>query len=401
MLTISEKIDSYNKDLLTSQVAWKYKLLTENPFSFFRGTNHLFYEDLSLATLPPSPLCWTCGDLHIENFGSYKGDNRLVYFDINDFDESILAPVAFDLTRVITSILVAFNALKITDKEAIRSCEIFLRKYSKILVNGSPRYIETRTATGIVKEFLRSVEGRSEKKLLTERTEKKKGVLLLRSIKNRQLTPDIELKKNLIKAFKKWLQSQNQRFNDYKVLDVKFRVAGTGSVGMYRYVFLIEKNSDKRRHLLIDMKQATASSLKSFVNVPQPDWESDAHRIVSVQRIMQNIPPAKLSTLDFEGKSYVIQELQPTADRINFEMIQDRFKVVCSVVEDMAMITASAHLRGVGRKGSCSADELIAFGQNTNWHTELINYSAGYKKKVNNDYNEFKRTLKLKKNEGE
>ncbi len=71
----------------------KYKLMTENMFRFFRGTCHLFYEDLSKTnTIPPAPLTWICGDLHLENFGSYKGDNRLVYFDLNDFDESILAP---------------------------------------------------------------------------------------------------------------------------------------------------------------------------------------------------------------------------------------------------------------------------------------------------------------------
>ena len=76
---------------------------------------------------------------------------------------------------------------------------------------------------------------------------------------------------------------------------------------------------------------------------------------------------AQLSTLYFEGESYLMQELQPTKDRINFEMIQHDFEVVCSVIEDMAMITASAHLRGVGRMGSCTADELISFGQDKSW----------------------------------
>ena len=68
--------------------------MASDPFYFFRGTAHLFYEDLvnTEAALPGQPLTWVCGDLHIENFGSYKGDNRLVYFDINDFDEANLAP---------------------------------------------------------------------------------------------------------------------------------------------------------------------------------------------------------------------------------------------------------------------------------------------------------------------
>jgi uncharacterized protein (DUF2252 family) len=49
--------------------------MTENAFRFFRGTCHLFYQDLAPAQpLPLSPLAWICGDLHIENFGSYRGD---------------------------------------------------------------------------------------------------------------------------------------------------------------------------------------------------------------------------------------------------------------------------------------------------------------------------------------
>ena len=376
-------------------------MLAQNPISFFRGTNHLFYEDLSLGTLPASPVSWICGDLHIENFGSYKGDNRLVYFDLNDFDESIMAPVIWELARVTTSILVAFSALEITDEEATKGCEIFLKKYSRILANGSPKYIETRTATGIVKKFLRGVEGRSQKKLVTSRTIKKDGILQLRTVKNKQLMLDKELKQDLMKTFKKWTRSNNHPLEDYKVLDAKFRFAGTGSVGINRYVLLIEKIGDSNKQLLIDMKQASPSALRLFVNVPQPDWESEAHRITGIQKTMQNIPPALLRTFSFKGEFYVMQELQPTVDRINFEVIEDHFKIVCSVIEDMAMLTASAHLRCVGRKGSCSADELISFGQDTNWHSELINYSVGYKKKVIQDYKEFKRLLKSKLNEAE
>jgi Uncharacterized protein conserved in bacteria (DUF2252) len=130
--------------------------------------------------------------------------------------------------------------------------------------------------------------------------------------------------------------------------------------------------------------------------VQQPQWESEAHRMVIVQQIMQNIPPAQLSTLYFEGEHYLMQEMQPAKDRINFKMIQCDFKLVCSVIEDMAMLTASAHLRSVGRKGSCSADELISFGQHMNRHADLINYAVNYKKKVISDYKEFKSILKSK-----
>ncbi len=397
MLTIFDRVNAHHAGLSPAKVARKFKLLVEDPFRFFRGTNSIFYEDLSRTIIPDSPVCWICGDLHIENFGSYKGDSRLVYFDLNDFDECILAPVAWEIARMLTSILVAFDALKITDQEAEKACEIFLKKYAKILTDGKPGYIETRTANGIVKKFLNVVEARSQKALLSRRTVLKKGSLRLNCHKKKQMIIDKTLKKKLVEAFTKWMDSNNQPPNDYKVLDARFRIAGTGSIGIRRYIFLIEKVGDKNKHMLIDMKQATASSLKPFVNTPQPVWKSEAERMVYIQRVMQNIPPAQLSALIFEGESYLMQEMQPTKDRINFRMIQDNFKIVCSVIEDMAMLTASAHLRSVGRKGSCTADELIAFGNDVKWQQELINYATSYKKKVINDYNEFKGYLKSKK----
>jgi uncharacterized protein (DUF2252 family) len=70
-----------------------------SPFAFLRGSCHLFYDRLPRGGIfRSSPLAWSCGDLHLENFGSFKGDNRLVYFDINDFDESALAPASWDLS---------------------------------------------------------------------------------------------------------------------------------------------------------------------------------------------------------------------------------------------------------------------------------------------------------------
>jgi uncharacterized protein (DUF2252 family) len=180
------------------------------------------------------------------------------------------------------------------------------------------------------------------------------------------------------------------------VLDVRFRLTGTGSIGIHRYVFLIQKKNDPDKHMLIDMKQAITSSLVPNVKINQPVWESEAHRMVATQRMMQNIPPAQLSTLYFKGNPFLMQEMQPTKDRINFKMIQDDFETVCSVIRDMAMITASAHLRSVSRKGACSADELIAFGQDTSWHEALIKYASGYKGKVINDWQEFKNYFKKK-----
>lgn len=390
MSSIFERIKNFNEGFLPVEVSIKYELLASNAFSFFRGTNHIFYEDLSKDNFTSSPQCWICGDLHLENFGTFKGDNRLVYFDLNDFDESILAPVEWEIVRVITSIFLAFDSLKITDEEALKSAKKFLKTYSGIIAKGKPRYIEARIAKGIVKRFLTKVETRSDKKLFESRTVQKKGILKLSNGRNKQLVIDKKLKNALIEAFKPWMESNNAPPNNYKVLDVRFRLAGTGSLGVKRYVFLIEKITDKSKHMLIDMKQATASSLVPFVKIAQPQWESESERIITIQKVMQNTSPAQLSTLNFEGDSYIMQEMQPTKDRINFKLIQNNFKEVCDVLEDMALISASAHLRSVGRKGACSADDLMEFGKEEIWHNKILDYALKYKGVVEYYYKEFK-----------
>src|ERR1700709_901675 len=127
MSLLFEKINSHHSGLIPSKVARKYKLLSENLFRFFRGTNNLFYEDLGQKIIPRSPVCWICGDLHIENFGSYKGDNRLVYFDLNDFDEGLLAPASFEAARMLASIFIAFDNLNIEAEKALKMTHLFLK----------------------------------------------------------------------------------------------------------------------------------------------------------------------------------------------------------------------------------------------------------------------------------
>ena len=92
-IDILSRIQAYNSNRDAERLAMKYRKMRADPFVFLRGTCHLFYERLAGLDIDlKAPATWVCGDLHLENFGSYKGDNRLAYFDINDFDEAALAP---------------------------------------------------------------------------------------------------------------------------------------------------------------------------------------------------------------------------------------------------------------------------------------------------------------------
>lgn len=391
MSSIAERIKDFNSNRLPPYTALKYQSMAENPFRFFRGTCHLFYEDLSHNdALPANPLSWICGDLHLENFGSYKGENRLVYFDLNDFDESILAPASWEIARMLTSIFTGFDALSIKKKDATQTAQLFLRVYSETLTKGKAKYLEHETANGIVRIFLEKIAERRQKDLVRQRTiEGKNGNLQFRIDHVRLFPLERPLRKQLMVHLGQLLHQYPLLKGRFQVIDAAFRVAGTGSLGVRRYVFLLRNIKDPKKHLLIDMKQAAPSSLQPWLTTPQPAWTTEADRVVAIQHRMQNTNPALLSVTQFDGDPYVIKEMQPTADKIDFLVIRDRYKDLACVVEDMAFLTASAMLRSSGRQGAALPDELIAFGTDNQWQQRVIDYSTTYAAQVRKDYNAY------------
>ncbi|HQS03639.1 MAG TPA: DUF2252 family protein [Halothiobacillus sp.] len=145
-MNIVQNIQLFNAEREPEQLALKYHTMRLNPFVFLRGTCHLFYDRLPHELmLDEAPATWVCGDLHLENFGSYKGDNRLTYFDLNDFDEAALAPCTWELVRCLTSILVGAHSLSIKRPEALALCDRFLEGYTTALASGKARWIERDT----------------------------------------------------------------------------------------------------------------------------------------------------------------------------------------------------------------------------------------------------------------
>lgn len=391
MHNITQRIADFNKTALPQMLPLKYMAIALNPFSFYRGTCHIFYEDLyKNGSLPASPITWICGDLHLENYGSYKGDNRLVYFDVNDFDESVLAPANYEIARVVCSVLVAFGVLDLPQTEAKAMAQLFLNSYAETLADGKTIYMEPRTAKGILQAFLETQAGRKKNELLKKHTYYKKNKLKI-VLDDRHFAIDEQLKEALREHLKNWLANNPIAPHCYKVNDVAFRLAGTGSIGVKRYVFLLKHKDHKQDYLLIDMKQAKPSSVGPYIDIEQPTWVTEAERVLTVQHRMQTVSAAHLSSTIFNDEPYVIKEMQPIEDKMDFNLIKSSKHDIGRVVADMAILIASAQLRSSGRQGSAIADDLIAFGKDTSWHNGLLEYALGYAKKVKQDYANFLR----------
>ena len=391
MTDIATRIIEFNKGRLPEPLQLKYEAMAESTFRFFRGTCHLFYEDLyQKEDFPDSPPVWICGDMHIENLGSFKGDNRQVYFDLNDFDEAILAPCLWEIARMLTSILLAFDELELPETEALNITGQFIDVYAKTLAKGKTINLDARTADGIVSEFLQQVEKRKQKELLKKRTFlSKKGKLLLSTEYPKHLQLDPDLKAELLSHMEQHLLQNATLLDDYQVKDVVFRLAGTGSLGVKRYVFLLQNKVKTSKYLFLDMKQALPSALKPYVSVKQPQWASEAERVMALKFRMQAVSPALQGCTLFKGDSFVLEEMQPSEDRIDFEQIKNSYKDINRVIVDMAELAASSQLRSTGRQGSAIADKMIALGKNHSWHKPLLKYACAYAEQVKKDFSEY------------
>ncbi len=396
MASLTDRITRFNLDRPADRLTWKYQEMAVDAFAFLRGTCHLFYEDLPLEGIfKTAPAVWICGDLHLQNFGSFKGNDRLgqpkqrrklVYFDINDFDESVLAPCSWDLARFVVSLLVA--DLGLDEGEAIELAQGFLKTYGETLVTGKACSVHRETAQGVIKELLQALKTQKRKSFIKRRLDPK--IRALKRIPKKILNVPSEDLHRIHTLVTQWAGSQSLDHPDFfKVLDITQRIAGNGSLGLERYLILIQGKGYPHGAYLLDLKAARSSCLQPYLQTLQPNWPTEADRIVAVQTRLQESPPALLSVVTSSRTSYVLRELQPTADKLDLTAIAHRPKPLKQLVETLARIVAWGHLRSGGRQRSAIADDLIAFGHRSDWQAEILDYARHYSQQVRRDYQEF------------
>ena len=354
------------------RLALKYRRMRADPFAFLRATAHLFYADLpDAAALRRAPAAWCCGDLHLENFGSYKGDNRLVYFDINDFDEALLAPATWDPLRLAASVLVARRTLGLDSQHAQALARLAVDTWAAALEDGHARWVERDTATGPVAALLESLRHRTRVDHLDRRTTLgAKGRRRKLQTDGRHALPASRADCERVLHFFERFAKSCERPEFFRALDVARRVAGTASLGVERYVVLVEGKGSPDGNYLIDLKAAHASVLRRRSPCRQPSWTDEAARVVALQQRMQAIPVAFLQPVRMDGKAFVMRGLQPSEDRVALDRLAAGD--LPDFVRTLSRCAAWAQLRSAGRQGSASADELVDFGRRGKWRAGLV-----------------------------
>src|SRR5438034_11833506 len=126
--------------IVRQDVALKHTHMAEAPFPFFRAT---FYRWIQLwpevcPDLAKAPAVLAIGDLHIENFGTWRDEEGRLVWGVNDFDEAAQMPYTNDLVRLAVGAELARQGgkLRITTQGIV---EALLLGYSAALVHrGTP-----------------------------------------------------------------------------------------------------------------------------------------------------------------------------------------------------------------------------------------------------------------------
>jgi uncharacterized protein (DUF2252 family) len=374
MPSVTEKIIAYNENTSPELKQLKWKALAESPFRFYRGTCHLFAADFKDGYGYKSKLrTWVCGDLHFENFGSFKGQNRLVYFDINDFDESLILSPEPEIARFLTSFIIAANQMKAPSKQINTLLQQLTGIYCETLTAGKALMMEKEVSHGMLKKYFKGLETRNREVFTNQRTliKGKKRILKVDGAKYLALTSD---KKKIIYAALKNNLKNNKRFSNLEYIDAAFRIAGTGSLGSQRYCVLCYSKENKK-YYFIDIKEERRSCYAEVARVKQINFKTDASRVIYATQLMQFCSPDFLTVLQINKRWYTVKELQPYSDKLALEDFANDYASFFEVAREMMPLLAYAQIRSSGHDKTSTADELKRFADKRGWQKDIMDVS--------------------------
>ena len=390
---VVEAILDFNRGRKPSLLRLKFKLMAGDPFTFFRGTDHLFaraWTDLRPPDPGPAILC--CGDLHVENFGAYRAEDGRFLFDVNDFDEAAVAPSGMDLTRCTTSILLAAEEWSLSPLRANRMVLTFLDHYRAAVTraeeDGAVGAIDRQSARGPLHPLLSGAAQATQAELLDVQAPRTPaGVRRIAPRGGKH--PALGRKRYAI--VKAAVEAYGKGDPAYRVLDATGRIVGVGSLGVRRYLVLIEGAGGGDGNVLLDVKEAAPSSLLGCPGVERPDWPGDeAARVVEAQRCLQASPTTGLGTLEFAGRAFRARAMIPAENRADLDRLRRDPVKLRRAVGVAGTVAAWSHYRGAWTAGVDRTASLARWASGAALDS-ILAAAARYADRVRRDHRRYRR----------
>ena len=408
----------------------KHERMACSPFGYFRGAVPVMAYDLS--TMKNTGIATQlCGDAHVRNLGGFAGPDGRLTFDINDFDETILGPFEWDVKRMATSLILAGREAGSKDAHCREAAETFLTRYAgmmrafwKMPVLDVAKFQVRRLQNIAPVEQILQLAERSTPMTslvtLTEAVREKKPRKTVRkhplasglSKRRRQAIETTSSTSQTGRIFKtqkpvlerligaaaqhvvdslddyaNTLQVERQRFlAQYRVVDVAFKVVGTGSVGLRDYCLYMEGNGPKDP-LFLQIKEEAHSAYAPYLASTADAHTHQGHRVVDGERAMQLQSDPFLGWTSIEGRDYLVRQLNDHKASIDLSELKSAGLI------EYADVCGELLARGHARGGDCA---LLAgyIGGNGRFEESVAAFAMAYADQTEKDWKQLVRSRK-------
>mgnify|MGYP006277283189 CR=1 FL=1 len=334
---IVRAIEKNNRDLSAADRQQKYDIMAESPYRFFRGTSHLFWQDMfndwrfSLFGGVPGSQTWIQGDAHVYNFGAFANHDGDVIYGLDDFDDAVVSDYQYDLWRLAISLVLDTRANgRFDDDDCLDALEALAEAYLSVATTYQENDLEEeihftrKTADKPLKKFLKKVDKKKGRgKMLDKWTRLQKNgkrVFDTSSPKLRRLSP--QGRKRFIEAFDAYRAAREENDNGFfQLKDVARRLsAGTGSLGTDRYYALIEgEDSDGEDDIILDIKEQGGPALLLAMSEEEREayrnaYPNEGERHAEAFHALAEHPDQYLGWLELDGKIFSVRERSPFKD---------------------------------------------------------------------------------------
>jgi uncharacterized protein (DUF2252 family) len=268
------------------------------------------------------------------NFGGFATAERRIIFDINDFDETSLAPWEWDIKRLTTSFVIAGRANGFKPADCREAAWTAARSYRQQVASYADMPVLRAWYDAMdFNEIVANMRDKETRRFYTKRLkkatdqsahEKEFAKLAFISGDRPRIVDqpplifhynDLRDDENLAHAREALVRYQNSLSPDKRVLierydlvDVAFKVVGVGSVGTYCGIaLLMSGNGDP---LFLQYKQARQSVLEPYAGASP--FAHAGHRVVVGQRLMQAASDMFLGWYDgvnLPGRQFYVRQL--------------------------------------------------------------------------------------------
>ncbi len=408
---VRDQIRRYDRHLEPRFRKVKWGLMARSPFRFFRGSDELFWSDLAESSLledfggGKGTRLWLSGDAHCENFGSFSDATGRLVFELNDFDEAVIADYQMDLWRLCVSLVLKSRETQKNPKSQYRMALEAAWGYWQELkscrwyenVRHSPW--DEEQAEGSVRHFLTHVRKNAGYQPMLDRWTKaeKKGVtFLMPGNKDLELIPK-PIHKKLEKALHRYTEDLRPwpagKPRLFEVLDLARRLnGGIGSEGLPRYYALVRVSEEGDRPFrILEIKQVVEPSPWGYMpkkarrKTQELCGEDQGLRVTLAMEALSRHPDPWLGVLTLQGEDFVVRERSPFKGQLPSELVDE------SAARQMGGILARAHCRARGSFAK-KAFDLIR-GDKKTFRKRSAEIAMAYADQVEADHKAFK-TLK-------